>query len=172
VSRRAEVPAESWLDPRLVVQPSAIHGLGLFAALAIPKNQVVMILGGDTLTDEEVRELISRGTRYDGIVVDDNMNLRIQPSDWAGIHGNHSCDPNLWMSDLALISTRRDLAEGEEALADYATYTMAADWSMDCSCGSSLCRGTVTGDDWRRTDLQDRYAGHFAPAIARRMHQT
>ena len=172
MSRRADVPVESWLDPRLVVRPSAIHGLGLFAALAIPSDEVVMILGGDTLTDEEVRALISRGTRYDGIVLNQNVNLRIQPSDWAGIHGNHSCDPNLWMSGLVEISTLRDLAEGEEAVADYSSYTMSPDWSMACSCGSPLCRGVVTGDDWRRLDLQDRYAGHFAPAIARRIDQT
>ena len=165
----ANIHTESWLDPRLVVRPSPIHGQGLFAALPIPPGEVVMKLGGETMTDADVRELIARRERYDGIVVGSDANLHIKPSDWPGIYGNHSCDPNLWMTGLVEISTRRDLAEGEEAVADYSSYTMSADWSMACCCGSPLCRGVVTGDDWRRPDLQDRYAGHFAPAIARRI---
>jgi hypothetical protein len=141
----------------------------LFAAVAIPNGEVVMILGGESITDADVRELIARRERYDGIVLDHDVNLRIEPSDWPGIHGNHSCDPNVWMTGLVEISTRRDLAEGEEAVADYSSYTTSPDWSMACSCGSPLCRGVVTGDDWRRPELQDRYAGHFAPAVARRI---
>ncbi len=128
-----------------------------------------MILGGDTLTDDEVRALIVQGARYDGIVVDEDVNLRIVPSDWPGIHGNHSCKPNLWMTGVVEISARWDIAQGDEVVTDYATYTMSPDWSMACACASSLCRGVVTGDDWQRSDLRERYAGHFAPVIARRL---
>ncbi len=128
-----------------------------------------MILGGTTLTDTEVREMIARGERYDGVVLDQDVNLPIEPSDWAGVHGNHSCDPNLWMTGLVTVCTRRDIAEGEEAVADYSTYTMSPGWPMTCSCGSVACRGTVTGDDWRRPDLQARYVRHFAPVIERRI---
>ena len=128
-----------------------------------------MVLGGETMTDSEVRESLARRERYDGIVLDRDVNLRIEPSDWAGIYGNHSCDPNLWITGLVEISTRRDLAEDEEAVADYSTYTMSPDWSMVCYCGSPVCRGVVSGDDWRVPELQGRYAGHFAPVIARRI---
>jgi len=40
---------------------------------------------------------------------------------------------------------------------------------MECRCGSPLCRGVITGDDWRRTDLQARYRGHFSPFIDARI---
>ena len=126
-----------------------------------------MRLGGDVMSDAEVRQQIDRGERYDGIAIEKDVNLRIRPSDWSGIHGNHSCDPNLWLAAPLEIAARRAIEQDEEVVSDYATYTMAPDWSMDCSCRSSLCRGTVTGDDWRRPELQQRYAGHFAPPITR-----
>jgi hypothetical protein len=128
-----------------------------------------MILGGDVLSDVEVRDQIAQGQRYDGIAVDEDANLRIKPSDWPGIHGNHSCDPNLWLTGPVDASARRDIDPGEEVFTDYATYTTAPEWRMTCSCGSEVCRGTVTGDDWRRHELQEEYAGHFARPVERRI---
>ncbi len=33
----------------------------------------------------------------------------------------------------------------------------------------SLCRGRVTGQDWRRPELQARYGDEFLPHLRRRM---
>jgi uncharacterized protein len=162
-----DVPRESWLDPGVIVRPSAIHGLGLFAARRIRAGELVIRLGGVELSDEEVRRKIAHGERYDGIILDEHVNLQIEPADWPGIHGNHSCDPNLWLTGSVEISALRGIGASEEMTTDYATYTMTRDWSMRCSCGSPLCRGLVTGDDWRRMELQKRYAGHFARPIER-----
>jgi hypothetical protein len=163
------VPPQAWLDPRLVVAPSPIHGLGLFASGRIRSGEVVMVLGGETVSDIDVRDLIARGERYDGIVLDEDVNLLIKPRDWPGIRGNHSCDPNLWLTPPVDIAAKRDIEAGEEVDTDYGTYTMASDWQMVCLCGSTLCRGTVSGDDWQRPELQDRYSGHFAYPITRRI---
>jgi hypothetical protein len=163
------VPSVSWLDPRLSVAPSQIHGLGLFARTTIPAGEVVMVLGGDVLSDAEVRDALARGERYDGIALDDDANLRLQPPDWPGIHGNHSCEPNLWLVPPVDVAARLDIRPGEEACSDYATYTLASEWRMSCRCGSSICRGTITGEDWRRPELQRRYEAHFAVSIARRI---
>jgi len=163
------VPPVSWLDPRLAVAPSSIHGMGLFARIAIPAGDVVMVLGGDVLSDAEVRDTLARGERYDGIALDDDANLRLQPPDWPGIHGNHSCEPNLWLVPPVAIAARVDIRPGEELCSDYATYTLASEWRMSCRCGSSMCRETITGEDWRRPELQRRYAAHFAAPITRRI---
>jgi hypothetical protein len=65
---------------------------------------------------------------------------------------------------------RRDIAAGEELTFDYALCTVNSAWHIDpCACGSPLCRRRVTGDDWRRKDLQQRYAGHFSPFINERI---
>lgn len=102
----ASIPASSWLHPAAVVGPSPIDGQGLFAARAITKGEVVLVLGGGTLTDAEVQAMIDRGERYDGIALGSDLNLRIEPRDWPGIHGNHSCDPNLWMLSAVTLVTR------------------------------------------------------------------
>jgi hypothetical protein len=173
VLRRLSTPTrlsrESWLDPRIVVRASPIPGLGLFAVRPVRTGDVVMRLGGITLTDDEVHGQIARGERYDGIVLDENVNLQIKPPDWPGIHGNHSCDPNLWLGGLTEMAARRDIDASEEITTDYATYTLTPGWSMACCCGSPMCRALVTGDDWRIVELQQRYAGHFARPIERQI---
>jgi hypothetical protein len=159
------IPRDSWLSSKAEVRKSPIHNLGLFANAKIRKNDTVAILGGTKLTDEEVDQLIKIGERYDGVALNLNSNLAIAPKDWLGIHGNHSCDPNLWMKDEVTIVARRDIKVDEELTTDYAMYTISKKWSMECRCGSLLCRDFITGNDWKLHELQDRYRGHFSPFI-------
>ena len=79
--------------------------------------------------------------------------------------GNHSCDPNLWWIDAYSQAALRDIGAEEELTNDYATSTGIADFRMDCACGTDLCRGVVTGIDWRRADLQERYGEHWTPGL-------
>jgi uncharacterized protein len=159
-----QVPSACWLDPRIAVRPSPIDGLGLFATAPIAPGEIVEVLGGTILTDAEVEAMIAGGQRYDGIGLGPDRNLAIDPS-WPGIYGNHSCDPNLWMQDAVAVSSRRTVVPGQELTIDYAMFTATSTWSLPCRCGSRLCRGVVTGNDWRRSDLQVRFRGHFTPFI-------
>lgn len=38
-----------------------------------------------------------------------------------------------------------------------------------CRCGTPACRGRVTGQDWRRPELHERYRGDFPPYLQRRI---
>jgi hypothetical protein len=76
------------------------------------------------------------------------------------------------MLDARTVGARRDIAAGEELTVDYALFSVVPEWRMDCHCGSSRCRGVVTGNDWRLLELQQRYAGHFSPFINARMRTT
>jgi uncharacterized protein len=80
-------------------------------------------------------------------------------------YGNHSCGPNVWWIDAYSQAARRDIEAGEELTNDYATSTGIADFRMDCACGSELCRGEITGLDWQRADLQERYGEHWTPGL-------
>jgi hypothetical protein len=51
-------------------------------------------------------------------------------------------------------------------------YTITADYALweaderfvsrwECRCGSTLCRGRITGNDWKDKGLQERYKGHL-----------
>jgi hypothetical protein len=77
------------------------------------------------------------------------------------------------MSDEVTIIARRAIDAGEELTLDYALTTTEPGWALDqpCQCGSPLCRGMVTGNDWRLPDMQARYAGHFVPYINDRIRR-
>jgi len=77
-----------------------------------------------------------------------------------------------WLRPDVQIGPRRPIAVGEEVTSDYATSTGVADFTMDCACGSSLCRGVITGEDWRRPDLQARYGDHWIPMLLARIRQS
>jgi len=66
------------------------------------------------------------------------------------------------MGDATTVVARRDIASNEELTIDYATYTVSSSWRMICRCDSPHCRHIITGDDWQRAKLQERYQGHFS----------
>ncbi|SET63767.1 SET domain-containing protein [Nonomuraea wenchangensis] len=72
------------------------------------------------------------------------------------------CDPNLWWSAPYALVVRRDVGRGEELTLDYATCTKAPGFVLECRCGAPLCRGRVTGEDWKRADLRERYGDHWS----------
>ena len=63
----------------------------------------------------------------------------------------------------------RDISSGEEITYDYAMSDGSPYDEFTCSCGSPHCRGHVSGDDWRRSELWRRYAGYFSPYLQRRI---
>lgn len=75
---------------------------------------------------------------------------------------NHSCAPNVGMGGNVLLVSMRDIAAGEELTIDYALFMADPGFAMECRCGTAACRGTVTGTDWTRAELQQRYRGWFS----------
>jgi hypothetical protein len=64
--------------------------------------------------------------------------------------------------------TRDVVEEDEELTIDYALWETDPAWRIEaCRCGSSRCRGTVSGADWKRPELQARYGQQFSPVILR-----
>jgi len=91
--------------------------------------------------------------------------------DYAADDTNHSCDPNLWMKDEITLMARREIAAGEELMADYMMWEANEDYraAWQCSCGSPLCRRNITGRDWRLPELQETYRNHFSPFLNERI---
>jgi hypothetical protein len=80
---------------------------------------------------------------------------------------NHSCDPTLaWDATGTRLVAFRAVAAGEELTLDYATSTTDPSLLLRCHCETYRCRQMVTGDDWRIPEVQRRYAGHLAAAVA------
>lgn len=165
-------PTRCWLHPAVEVRSSGIDGSGLFTIGAIAEGQTVSVLGGTVITDADVRRMIARRSEepslpyVDSITLGDDRNLLLSPGA-PNRYGNHSCDPNTWWTDEVTLVARRPIAAGEEVTNDYGTSTVHAGWSMDCRCGSSNCRRTITGTDWRRRELRGRYGDHWVPVLRR-----
>ena len=50
---------------------------------------------------------------------------------------------------------------GEELTHDWAM-TDDDDYEMECKCGAPNCRNVITGQDWRRKDLQEKYGQYMS----------
>jgi uncharacterized protein len=161
---------DCWLHPGVEVRTSAIAGLGLFALIPIAADTVVSRLGGRLVTSAELNRLIADPDQpyIDTIAVSETHHLVLPPRRANGC-GNHSCDPNLWWAGPYELAARRDIAAGEELTNDYATSTGEPGFAMACDCRAALCRGTVTGDDWRRPELHRRYGDHWVPVLLTRI---
>jgi SET domain-containing protein len=160
------------LHDALEVRRSPIEGRGLFARTPIRAGEVVMQLGGRLVTRAELEALIAEadatGGYVDCISTSDGVDL-VMPSGHDVHYGNHSCDPNIWHADAFTLVARRDIADDEEITLDYATQADNAEMSFDCACGSEVCRGVVTGADWRRPELRERYGEHWVPVLLDRI---
>jgi uncharacterized protein len=80
---------------------------------------------------------------------------------------NHSCEPNVGFAGNVILVAMRDVAAGEELTTDYALFD-DTDEPMTCRCGTPSCRGTITGRDWQRPELQRRYGSYFSWYLLRR----
>lgn len=158
--------AECWLHPDVEVRASDIAGRGLFAAVDLPAGTVVSRLGGRLVDTAELAGLQTSGAEVDAVVVDEDVHLVLAPGS-DNRFGNHACDPNLGWLDEYSLETLRDVAAGEELVRDYATSTVDPDFYLRCHCPSRRCRQMVEGTDWRIPQLQQRYAGHWAPYVQR-----
>jgi uncharacterized protein len=85
------------------------------------------------------------------------------------LYSNHSCDANIGMRGEITFVAMRDIRAGEELTHDWCT-TDDDDYSIACKCGAAKCRGTLTGKDWQRPELQARYAGYFSAYLAAKIN--
>jgi hypothetical protein len=142
---------------------------GVFARQWIRTGELLMVWGGEVITAEQLTQLDVMSQRITLQVEEDLYMVPSHegPADWV----NHSCDPNAGMSGQIVLVAIRDIALGEEICYVYAMSDGSPYDEFECSCGASNCRRRVTGDDWRRPDLWERYAGYFSPYLQRRIDQ-
>jgi hypothetical protein len=164
--------AHSFVDPRIILGDSKIHGKGLIAEKEIQEGETVMIWGGITVPKDKYNP--DNFHEASIIPVDAHTYLGLPITDDSPTldeYLNHSCDPNTWMRDEVTIVARRKIPAGEEVTLDCAMWDAddSAPYSDDgtCSCGTPLCRKNLSHHDWKRPELQKRYEGHFSPYIAK-----
>ena len=161
-------------------RPSPIEGNGCFATVSIPAGTIVERFVGEEVTLADLHRIEAEGRYHSSLAMGEGRHLLlavIDPRESAvdlevgsGVGGfNHSCDSNLWMQDEVTVIARREIAVGEELTLDEALISDDPEFTMACRCGARVCRGTVTGADWRLPAVQQRYAGHFSPFLNQRV---
>jgi uncharacterized protein len=84
---------------------------------------------------------------------------------------NLSCDPNVGFAGNTVLVAMRAIDLGEKLTTDYALFD-DHDEVVDCQCRTPSCRGTISGRDWQRPDLQAKYGTYFSSYLLRRLaHQ-
>ena len=68
---------------------------------------------------------------------------------------NHSCDPDVGFPGQLVCVAMRAIRSGEELCHDYAM-ERSDTYMLDCHCGSPLCRGKVSGEDWKLPERRQR----------------
>ena len=153
----------SYISPKAAVRQSPIQGRGLFALEPIAKGEIVCIKGGHIFNRPALQEL----TRILGpaeIQIAEDLfigPINEQEREGSMIFSNHSCEPNIGVHGQIVFVALRDVEAGEELTHDWAT-TDDDSYEMLCNCGATTCRKVITGQDWRRKDLQEKYAGYFS----------
>ena len=165
------VIAGSYLSPwRGKGQPSAIAGRGLFAAADFRPNDVVAVKGGH-FVDSVTLSSLPPHLRETEIQIADNLHLAAVSDaefDDVMLFLNHSCEPNVGLLGNVVFVAMTNIAAGDELTTDYALFD-DHDERMECRCGRPRCRRIVSGRDWQRRDLQQRYRGYFSAYLQSRM---
>ncbi len=163
---------KSYRSPKTEVRESnRIKGRGLFAKKAIKKGEIIAIKGGHILNSEEYNELENIPKQY-CLQIEDNFFIGPKTEEEIkenAIFINHSCEPNVGFDGQVNYITLRDIMQGEELYHDYAMCFTARNYDFKCTCGTKNCRGTITDNDWKLKELQDKYKNNFAWFILKKI---
>jgi uncharacterized protein len=159
----------SYCSPKLEVRPSPDKGgFGLFACQPIQAGELVIVWGGRVVTEAEL-DTLSEDSRRHGIQIEDEMFcVPLEPAEPAD-YINHSCNPNAGLAGQIALLALREIGADEEVCYDYAMSDSSPYDEFDCVCGAPNCRHNITGNDWQRPELWDRYTGYFSPYLQRRV---
>jgi len=163
-------PIRSWRSPSIEVRDGAVAGRGVFAVQPIEAGRIVAVKAGHIVHREEVFRLTDE-IGDQSLQIHDDLYLSPRTADEVdetAIRINHSCDANVGFRGQVVYVAMRDIAVDEELCHDYAM-DRTDGYRLECGCGTAVCRGTVTGEDWRLPDLQARYEGFFVEYVAEKI---
>lgn len=161
--------AHSYLSPKCEVRSVENRGgHTVVARQAIAKGELIVVWSGMLVDGTQLEALLASVRRY-SLQVEENQYLvslsDCEPPDYV----NHCCDPNAGLSGQIALVAMRDITPGEEITYDYAMSDGSSYDEFACGCGAADCRGRVTGEDWKRPALWQKYAGYFSPYLHRRI---
>lgn len=138
-------------DPQkyaVVAAPSAIDGLGAFAAEFIPARRKIGEIRGESILSTEAHARARAAARDGGriymIALSERRTLDATGSSDVLRHANHACEPNTVLKvqqGRVAFYALRDIQPGEELTARYGPTHHAG--RLACRCGSPRCIGRL-----------------------------
>lgn len=156
-------PKLSYISPKAAVKESPIQGRGLFAIELIEEGEIVCVKGGYIFDRRKLKEVSERLGPAEIQVASDLFIGPLHEAEREGsmIFSNHSCEPNLGVRGQIVFVAMRRIEAGEELTHDWAM-TDDDDYEMPCRCNAESCRKVITGQDWRKRELQEKYNGYIS----------
>ena len=140
----------------VIVRPSPIQGLGVFAARDFRAGEVIFDTSELRLVTDEHPLGEGEEERHCDWLADGRQVLLPEPARYI----NHSCDPNVFVrtiDGIRHVLALRDIRTGEEITYDYCVNGYG-DVVWHCNCGADRCRGTIHSDFFHLPlDLQWQY---------------
>lgn len=163
IERNRLMPNLSYLSAKVTVRESRIHGKGLFATAPITKGEIVCVKGGYIFNRKNLESMSGWYRAAEIQVADDLFIGPLNESEREGsmVFSNHSCDPNIGVQGQIVFVAMRDIRADEELTHDWAT-TDDDDYEIQCDCGVAVCRKILTGKDWQKRDLQEKYVDYMS----------
>lgn len=138
-------------------------GKCLVADLGLEKDEIVADFDGKVFEAEKCADLPEDINNH-AIQFEEH---RWKDSDGMARYINHSCDPNCGIKNLFTIVAMRKILKGEELILDY-NMTEDSDWSMECLCGSALCRKKIGTFNLVSQDIREKYKGYISDWLVKK----
>jgi hypothetical protein len=154
---------KTYRSPKIEVREDSLEGRGVIALQDITRDEIVAIKAGHVVTGDEIERITAEVGDF-ALQIDDGFYISprtLDEVDDMTVFINHSCDPNIGFRGQVVYVAMRDIKAGEELCHDY-SMERSDNYALDCRCGSSRCRGKVTGQDWKLPELQQRYGKYFS----------
>lgn len=134
-----------------MIKGNSIAGFGIYAARDIREGEIIFA------GEEKAHRIVTKRHVENNWNDEQKLNFRRyayalgeevfvlwdeNPSEWAP--QNHSCDANTGLEGLNVVALT-DISMNEELTLDYSQFLDENMEPFECKCGSSSCRGTITG---------------------------
>ena len=167
---------KSYLSPKTKIIKSEVQGLGLFALEAIKGGEIIGIKSGHIIDKNILKQTGGLKNNIGQAMLQISDEFFVGPLIVGEIkdsmmYVNHSCDPNIGILGNVISVAMRDIEGGEELTNDYAMWLSDNNYRLECKCGGTECRRVITGNDWKVTELQERYKGYFSTYIQKKIEK-
>lgn len=162
----------SYRSPKTEFKKSSIEGRGRFAKEPISKNDVIAIRSGHIINEQQLEKYADVIDHAEHQIADDLYLAPLSKKEFDDVMCfiNHSCAPNVGVLGNVILIATRDIKAGEELCLDYAM-VFSNEKTFECKCGVENCRKVITGKDWMRKDLQEKYGNHFSSYLLQKMNK-